>query len=221
MLDYDKLNSYKDYVIQITNSRSGEMITGLYDDEELSYGTNIELGSSSFGGFTDEAMSGAAGQLAEKFLGRFSGLAGSAKNMIQGNLKSINSTIKGYEGSGDNSFSLSFHIFPGGESYNSILNKIYKYTQPDTDDTNFMRSHLYSIQDAASLLTNDNAFKGQLLHVSIGDWFFATGLFCNGINHSFSKFVDENGAPIYMAVNIGFVSYRTLTAAELASWIRK
>lgn len=216
MLNFDSLpDGYEDYLVQIRNSKTGESIEGLLDNEDLSYSTSAQISGSflaaSLEGFTKGVASAAAGKVAGD-LGR---------NAVDSNYKTIASTYKTYDGAGDVGFNINMHIFPRNEKYSDILTKIHKFTQPNTEGSVFLHSHLYSPDDAKKLLTADDPFKGNLIHVSIGNWFLATGLFCNSNGHSFSKFVDESGKPLFMQWSASFEPYKVLTAAELASWHRK
>lgn len=215
MLDFDKLGEYTDYLVIIKNSKTGESIQGLIDNEDLSYSTNAEIGGSFVGGSMDGFARGAASEVAGRVGGDL------AKNAVSQNYKTISSTYKAYEGAGETGFSIQMHVFGNTETYNSILQKVHKYTQPDTSDSQFLHSYLYDKTDTAKLLTGEDPFKGNLIHVSIGEWFLATGLFCTGVGHSFSKYVDTTGKPLYLILNLSFIPYKLLNAEELAGWIRK
>lgn len=216
MLNFDSLpEGFNDYLVQIKNTKTGEIIQGLLDNEDLSYSTSAEISGSflagSAEGFTKGLATAAAGKIAGD-LGR---------SAVESNYKTMASTYKTYESAGETGFSVNMHIFPRTEKYNDILFRMHKLTQPNTENSVFLHSHLYSPTDASKLLTAEDPFKGNLIHVSIGDWFLATGLFCTGANFSFSKYVDEDGKPLFMVYSASFVPYKLLTAAELSSWHRK
>ena len=217
MLDFDKLEEYQDYLVQIRNTKTGELIEGLLDNEDFSYTTSAELGTNFMAQSIEDVTRGGAQAIA----GRIPGVGDYARSAIGQNYKTIRSTYKAYEGASDTPFSLQLHIFANKKSYNQSLQILHKFTQPDTEDSKYMHSYLYDKSEAASMLTGEDPFSGNLIHVSIGDWFFATGLFCTGIDYSFSKYVDTEGKPIYLVVNLGFVPYKVLNAQELASWIRR
>lgn len=213
-LKYDSLNEYSDYLVQVINSKTQEVIEGLLDNEDLSYLTGAQFGASSLGGVSD-FLKGAA----QAGAGRVGGELG--KNAVANNFTTVLSTFKGYEGSSDTGFNISMHIFPGSSTYQSILTKIHKLTQPETENSQFLHSYLYGVDDASKLTESVDPFKGGLIHVSIGDWFLATGMFCTSSNISLSKYVDTTGKPIYMVWSAEFVPYKVLNATELASWVRK
>lgn len=217
MLNFDKLDDYQDYLVQVRNTKTGEVLEGLLDNDELSYTTSADIGSNFLAGYVEDMMRGAAQGLTSKL----PVVGGLARDAVKQNYKTVKSTYKAYEGASATSFSVSFHLFAKNESYNSILQKLHKLTQPDTEDSEFMHSYLYNPTDSAALLIGGDPFAGNLIHVSIGDWFLATGLFCNSVSHSFSKYVDTEGKPIYLSVTLGFEPYKVLNATELASWVKR
>lgn len=214
-LKYDKLKEYPDYLVHIRNSKSGEVIEGLIDNEDFSYSTAATIDSSYIAataeGFTKGLVTAAAGRAAGDI----------GKNAVESNYKTVASTYKSFSGASDSPISITMHIFPGDNSYSSILEKIFKFTQPNTENNFLLNSYLYSPEDAAKLLKAEDPFKGQLIHVSIGKWFLATGMFCTGSSHSFSKYVDTYGKPLYMIWSSTFIPYKLLNAKELAAWHKK
>ena len=216
MLDFDKLAEYRDYLVTITNSKTGEVITGLIDNDGLTYSTGAALGESAAANGIKGAGLGLV-QGAANSLG-----AGGIVSAIRGaSYSNVSTTIKAYEGSDETPFNISMHVFATDETYNDILNKVLKFTQPNINGAGLMMSYLYDESDVAGIATNYDIFKEQLIRVTIGEYFFAAGLFCTGINHRFSQYVDEEGKPLYLQLDFSFVSYRMLNAEELAGWIRK
>ena len=215
MLFYDQIDQFNDYMLVIKNTKTGDTITGLIDNEDFSYSMSASLG----GGSLASNLEGGARGLAKSVAGKIAGDFG--KSFVDSNFKTVLSTYKGYEDSGDISFSVSMHIFPNklhNGSYNSIIEKIAKLTQPNTEDGKFLKSYLYDPLETTKLAAGVDPFKGQLVHVSIGSWFLATGLFCTGSDPVQSKFVDEDGKPLYMEWTATFTPYKVLNAKEVASW---
>lgn len=215
MLNYDSLKQYQDYLVQVINTKTGDVLEGLLDNNDLSYTNSADIGGSFIAGSAEGLTKGIAVAGARKVAGDLGASA------VESNYKTIASTYKSYEGASDTGFSISMHIFPKSESYTSIMSKIAKLTQPDTEDSVFLHSYLYNSDDAKKLLSGVDPFKGNLIHVSIGDWFLATGLFCSSSSHSFTKYVDTNGKPLYMVWDVSFIPYKLLNATELSSWHRK
>lgn len=233
MLNFEKLAEYDDYIVQVVNSKTGDVITGLYADDSFSFSSGANIGGDFVAGAIEGGIKGAlnggadaAGAALNKKFGGQTGsvLAGVAKDAINANYKTLLSTFQGYDGSSYNPFEVRLIIFPKvGETYSDLIYKLAKFTQPNTeaDGSVILQSYLYDKIDSLETLTAKDPFKGNLLHVSIGDWFFATGLFCSGISFTLSKFVDEDRKPIYLSVGISFIPYRVLNAKELSSWMRK
>lgn len=214
MLLYDTLDQFPDYLVQVINSHTGDTISGLIDNEEFTYTLGANVSGSLAAGGLEAGVKGVASAVAQRALG------GMGKTIIN-NFKTSLSTYKSYEDSQDSNFSISMHIFPGksgnGE-YPSIVEGIAKLTQPNTEDSRFLQSYLYDPADIKKLATAEDPFKGKLIHVSIGNWFLATGLFCVSAPPSFSKFVDVEGKPLYMRWDATFTPYKTLNAKEIAAW---
>jgi hypothetical protein len=223
MLDFDKIDEYSDYKVMVRNTKTGEVIAGLLDNEGFSYSTVAILGGGAIAGEIEDFTKGVASRAAGDLAGKATGgkLGGFASGFVNQNYKTIASTFKGYTSAGDSPINLQIHVFARSNSYNYLLNILHKFTQPNTENDVLIKSYLYDPIDTASLLTLDDPFKGQLLHVSIGEWFFATGMMCTGVDFAFSKYIDEENKPIYLQVNIGLVPYKLLNAKELSSWVRK
>lgn len=224
-LDFDKLKEYDDYLVIVKNSKTGEHIQGLIDNDGFSYSAGAELAGSAIGGAITDVTSGAMNKANDQISGGLGGangrVAGAVGGFLKDNYKNIISTYKGYDGASDNGFSIQLHIFPGQSGYKETLLKVAKFTQPDTSNGGIIQSHLYSSAETLEMLAASDPFKGALIHVSIGDWFLATGLFCSGVDYNFSKYVDEKKRPMYLIMNLTFTTYKVLTAEELAGWIRK
>lgn len=215
MLFYDSLDQFSDYMVQVKNTKTGEVIKGLIDNDDLSYSMGANLGGSQMAGMAEGGLKG----LAKSFAGKVAGDVG--KSMIDNNFKTVLSTYKGYEDSSETSFPISMHLFPnksGNGSYPDMIEIIAKLTQPNTEDSKFLQSYLYDPNDTKSLALGSDPFKGQLIHVSIGDWFLATGLFCTSSNPKMTKFVDTDGKPLYAEWDATFTPYKILNAGEISSW---
>lgn len=215
----DEIENYKDYVVLITNSKANIRLMGLIDDEEFSYSSGANWGSSGAAGAIEGAVNGAASNIAKKWAGEAAG------NYVSNELKTILSTYKGYEGEAGVPLSVSMHLFPnrfGNGSYKDMELQLAKLTQPDTDNAlGTLKSYLYDAVDTGTIAIGNDPFKNQLVHVSIGEWFLATGLTCDNVGRSYSKYVDDTGKPISLVVSFSFSPYKSLDAIELSSWIRK
>ena len=156
----------------------------------------------------------------------------------------LNSTVSTYGSSGASGFSISCNIIPGqlGMKYDlkDIVKNITALTQPNiysksatgstgklsvfgytpnitaTASATSLTSNLYSVKDKARLLADPYAFDGKLIHVKIGDWFEASGLYCTSAGITNSTILDENGMPLYIKVEFSFQSYRVLSAEEIS-----
>jgi len=216
---YDKLDSYSDYLVMISCGFAGISLKGLIDDEEFSYSNGASWGNSTVASAGEGLIRGAASKFATKIFG--SGVG----NAVSQNLKTLLSTFQGYEGDSGVSFSLNMHFFPnkyGNGSYNNMELQLAKLTQPNVDGmTDILKSYLYSPKDTAKIALGSDPFKNQLVHCSIGDWFMATGLKVDNVSRSYSKYVDDKGAPLYMSVSITFSPYKSLNATELSDWIKR
>jgi len=216
----DDMEQYKDYIVLITNAKAGIRLQGLINDEELSISSGASWGSSTIAGAGEGFIKGAATKFATKFAGEAVGSA------VNNELKTVLSTFKGYEGdNGVNFPAISMNLFPnrfGNGSYSDIELMLAKLTQPDTDSfTDRLKSYLYDSSDTLKIAVGTDPFKNQLVHVSVGEWLMATGLTCDSVNRSYSKYVDDEGKPIYLQVSFNFSPYKSLNAEELSSWVQK
>lgn len=215
------LEDYPDYVVIVRNSKTGESITGLINNEEISYSTAADIGNSSFiGGAVKTAqdiVKGGASAAAEKLAGTW---GKETMDRMTATLDNIYSTLKSYEGSDASVPPVTFHVFPDATgSYKPILYLLYKLTQPNTEQGIMIRSYLYEPEDIINIDREGlDPHEGKLIHLSIGKWFLATGLFCTGISHNFSKFVNENNVPIYMEVTMQFTTHIVPNARQMADW---
>lgn len=214
---YDQLDELDDYMVTIWSRRVGTL-RGLIDTDEISYTNAANIGSSTLAGITEGFIKGAAKGMAKKVFGDL------GRSLVSDNFKTVMSTFKGYEDSSHSGFGISMHLFPnkfGNGSYKEIMDLLGRMTLPDTTEDTFLKSYLYSPEDLKALASGEDPFKGNLIHVTIGNWFHATGLFMEQGSPSFSKFVDTNGDPIYAKVDPTFTSYKVLNATEWSSWWKR
>lgn len=230
---FSNLSQFNEYLVTIQaktvgNVGAGKSVTetpvyGLLDNEEMDFTTGMNLTNSAVGD-AESFGKGAAGEV----LGRVPGVGGYAKAKLKDSFSTVASTIKSYGDSSETPFSLGFHVFKSQlgnkTTYSDIIKTLTSYTQPTVNSTGIMTSSLYDPSiikdslDPRKIGDLVDKFDQGLIHVSIGSWFAATGLFCTGVTWSMSKFVDEEGSPIYMKVNFNFVPYKTLTASEISGW---
>ena len=193
------------------------MLQGLLDNDEVSYTAAANIGGSTLAGMGEGFARGAGKAVVGKALGDF------GKNLVGETFKTVMSTFKGYEDSQPSSFPTSIHLFPNkfvNGSYNEMIEILGRMTQPNTEDNTFLKSYLYSPEDTKKLASGEDPFKGQLIHVTIGNWFLATGLFMTSGPPTMSKFVDDSKKPIYAKLDANFESYKVLNAKEWAAWWR-
>ncbi len=215
---YEELESLNDYKVTIRNSKTGEVLEGLIDNEEISYSAGANIGESTLAGLSEGFSKGVIKGVVSKALGDL------GKNIVSDNFKTVLSTFKGYEDSKPSTFSVSLHLFPNkfnNPSYKEMVEILGRMTQPNTEDGKFIRSYLYSPEDTKKLAKGEDPFEDQLIHVMIGNWFFAKGLFMTSGPITMSKYVDTSGKPIYSKVDLDFESYKVLNAREWASWWRQ
>jgi len=222
---YDNLNDeiLQDYLVTVSNSYAKIHLAGILEEDTFSISQSAQLSNSMVAQGVEGLAKGAGKALLDKV---FKG----AGNTLSG-LSSIRSTIKTYESSGEISFSLSFKIYPSKfgnpSSYKEIMRQISKLTQPElTSAGQIMVSHLYDPKMISNMLNplgdkpSYKLFDGQLVCVTIGDWFKSCGLFCTGNNVSISTRVDLEGKPLYLTWSgATFTPYRILTADDTAKMI--
>lgn len=212
------IENYPDYIVTIYNTKTAESIAGLLDNEDVSYSSSADLGNNSFIGGAADVLKGAGTQLLRKGFGDYGGdiLADRAKT-IQNKFQ----TMVSYEGGNSSVPPITFHVFPENGSYKNILRKLYKYTQPNTESDILIKSYLYDPTDVLKIDTDSgDPFEGKLLHLTIGEWFHATGLFCKNVDLRFSKYVDNNKVPIYLEVGLTFQHHIVQNAEQLVAMIR-
>lgn len=213
------LEDYKDYVVVLTNSKLKESVSGLIDDDQFSYANSAQFNNSSLVGMTEGFLRGGISQAASKVAGEI------GKSVSSSLVRTVAGTYKAYEISSDTNPSVNFHIYPTNGNYQAALGMLYRLTQPDTENSAKLASYLYDwdylkdINSDPSKLQID-PFDGKLVHLQIGEWFYADGLFVSGVGLNFSKFVDESGVPIYLQVTVGLTSHKVMNATELLRWTR-
>ncbi len=214
------MEDYKDYTVVVRISKTGDTVSGLINNEELSYATSANIGNSSLiGGLSNiasSALKGGAGALANRAGGEY---ARQKTSDALSSLDNVYSTLKSYEGGSSAPPPVTFHIFPENGSYQSALKTLYRLTQPDTEDGIMIRSYLYSEKDIADVDRDGvDPHDGKLVHLMIGNWFHATGLFVSGVSLNFSKYVDSSKVPIYAEVTISFDTHISLNAKQMLAW---
>lgn len=210
------MEDYPDYIVVLYNTKGAETVAGLLNNEEFSYQNAADVGARSLIAGITEVATGAANKLG----GKLGGAAGDwMVRKATSQFSNIYSTMKSYEGAGDTPLSVTFHAFPENGSYQGILSKLYKYTQPDTESDIIIKSYLYDPSTLVSLdrMTAD-PFDGGLIHLSIGKWFHATGLMPSGVGLTFSKYVNEDKVPIYLEVSISLVPHIVQNAKQMLGW---
>lgn len=137
---------------------------------------------------------------------------------------SIRESVKGYGVPNDISFSVSIDILLGKDGNPStvkdLMTQLNKLTLANVDNAGLYETYLYDNSMMKQLFTDYTIFDGQLIHLSIGNWFEASGLLCTSVNPSLSTITDDNGKPLFVKVDFTFESYRKLTAEELASFFK-
>ena len=221
MLYIDTMDQMDDYKVIVSAPSADISLTGLIDDDTFSYNSSADIGSSTIASAVEGATKGFTKGVAKKFPG-----GEMISNMIGDNLKSAKSTILGYDGSPNTSFSIRTHIFPnrmGNGSYKDIELQLSKLTQPNIKSlSDQLTSYLYEPSATAEFMTGGDPFKGKLISLSIGKWFSIMGdLFCDDISRNYSKWVDENHKPIYLEVTFSFKTYRVMSAEDIAGWIKQ
>jgi hypothetical protein len=207
------IDEYEDHTVIIRNSKDGSSITGLMTNESLALFTSSIISESFIASTAEGTLKGGLAAIGSK-------LGGIVRSGIDSNFKTTASTYKSYTSTSDTGFSVSFIVYLKDRSINSILNTMLKWTQPASDST-ILRSQLYDLSVLEQLLSFKDPFKGQLLHVSIGKYFLATGLFCTGLQYTVPKYVDEDGKPLYIEFTTSFLPYKLLGSEELASWFTR
>lgn len=206
---------YQDYRVTITNTYTGNAnskeLKGLLVAPELSFSPSADVG-------TEDTLIGKASEI----------IASHVSDLTRSMVKTKWGTIEGYNGAEFlPEFDISFIMFPeAGQSYHDIILNLTSYVLPITT-LGIMRPPTYDVTTFANIITNvangegPYPFDGQLIHVVIGNWFHASGLHCTSVNHEFSKYMDEDGHPMYVNVTMSFKSYRALDAEEYAQWYLK
>jgi hypothetical protein len=212
-----------DYLIFIHLKNGSEKIniTGfLSDGSKLSFNTGANFSQSGFAGMVEGFKKGAAKNAVSKIpiIGDF------LSSMVDKEYTTLAQTYKGYDTSTISGFSFSFIVIPGYNnvnSYSEIIRDLNKLVLPKVDEnTGKLLSYLYDISDTTGLSNSNDVFENALIHVSIGNWFSAAGLFCTSISHNFSNQMDENGIPLYLEVSMEFEPHRLLKPDEVASWFK-
>lgn len=223
MLYLDSMEQMDDYKVVIHSPVAGIALTGLIDNEEFSYTGSAEMGSSTIAGGVEGFTRG----VAKAVVGHVPTAGNMLKNTVSSNMKSAKSTIKGYDGASNTSFNVSMHIFPGKmgnpSSYSEIELQLDKLTQPNINSIgDQLKSYLYKPSDTLAFMHGDDPFKGKLLSLSIGKWFSVNGdLFCSSVPRSYSKWQDTSGKPIYLKADFSFITYRVMSAEDMAGWIKR
>ncbi len=219
------MEDYPDYTVVVRISKTGDYIAGLINNEEISYAGSASIGNSSAVNLIANTASGTAKGAAVAIAQRLGGNWGGQKvGEIADMVQNVYSTFKAYDGGDHAPPPVTFHVFPNAGSYLSALKTLYRLTAPNTEDGIRIKSYLYDLGDLADIdLGKDQGdpFDAGLVHLSIGKWFHATGLFCEAVNFNFSKYVDSSGVPIYMEVTISFATHKSMNAKQLLAWHTK
>jgi hypothetical protein len=206
-----------DYLVVI--SGGGVNLGGVLSTDTLS----LSMGMSATDSVATSNVEGGIRGVGKAVAGKIAGNLG--KSLVDSAPKRVGSTVKTYGETSETSFSIDIDIIPGKYnapgSYNGITNQIAKMTQPKFTSADVMVSYLYDPGVVSSLLTNPRVLDHQLLHVTIGNWFAADGLFCTSANPSYSTIIDDTGKPLFMTASFTFTPYRMLDADELSSWIKQ
>jgi len=204
-----------DYIVII--SGGGAYIGGVIDSETLSIPLGMSPSNSIAASGKEGAIKGVLKGLGKKLFG------GVAENIIDESVKRVGSTVKTYGDTNEIGISFDVKVIPGKYgapgSYNSITSSLARMTQPKFTEEDVMVSYLYDPGIVGELLTNPRALDGLLLHVSIGNWFQADGLFATSVSPSYSTIIDEMGKPLFMTISFSFQPYRQLNADEVAKWL--
>jgi len=221
MLYIDQAEHLDDYKVVIASPKAGIRLTGLLDDEEFSYSSSANLGTGSIASSVEGATKGIGKAIAGKLPG-----GQMLSNMVGDNFKTAKSTILGYDGADNSSFTVSMHFFPnklGNGSYKNIELQLSKLTQPNVKNiSDQLASYIYDPSDTAGFLTGGDPFKGKLVSLSVGNWFNIVGMLLpDSVSRNYSKFVDTKNKPIYLSASLTFKTYRVINAEEISSWILK
>lgn len=142
------------------------------------------------------------------------------KSGIDKGFKTVLSTYQTLDDVGYSDFKVDLNLFPhkfGNGSYSQILNILGRMTMMDTS-TKFMIPYLYTVDALTALAKGEDPFKAGLIHVTIGSWFHAHGLFMTDASTTVSTIVDSDGKPLFAELSCSFQSYKVLNADEYSSW---
>jgi len=207
-LDFEE--GMEDYIV-VVNSPAGTISGYMTEGSKVTLTTSSDWSPGSFTGAVDKGIQGVKNYVTKLVTGE--GLK----------TTSIGQTIKTYSSSAVGGFSVSFMCIPGKlscGSYTDEINKLSKLTLPKSNKGT-MESNLYTTSLTKQIFKGNDVFKGGLIHVSIGSYFHASGLYCTSTSYEMSEIIDDEGKPLYMNVSLSFSPYRVLTADELSSWILK
>ena len=215
----DKNEQIQDYITIIKCDYADVEIIGLLKEESFNINLSAQLSSSLVAAANESTIKGMAKAFGEKMFGN---IFKSFSDTILHDYKSAYSTVKTYESSGDIQISFSIDYIPNtlsNKSYKQIIEEVSKLTQPEIskDRYAYMHSGIYDHLAVKDFIGNYKAFDGQLISVSIGNWFKASGLFCTSAIPTFSTAFDEDGEPMFLTINFTFEPYRILTAEDIAS----
>jgi hypothetical protein len=215
---------FTDYLVHINCEYAGVKLTGVMTEETFS----LAKGMNPSGSLAASASTGTIKGFAKGTLKKFFGNMGST--LIDNGLESVTSTVKTYGSSNETSFSLTLNIYPGKfgnpSSFQEISRQISKLTQPKFLGS-LMTSYLYDNKKLEDLLNPLNVtssykiFDGDLICITIGNWFYGCGFFCTSSNENYSTIVDESGKPLALTWNATFTHYRIMDANEIANLIKK
>lgn len=178
---------------------------------EAGAGLSMSTSAQYNGDLTKEVTEGAIKTGAAKI-----GLGGIV-SAVAGSIKTKVSTRKGYlEGDGgDFSITLLFFLNVDAcgnfQSYRHLVEELSKLTLPKYIDGGIMTSHIYKSSERDS---------SQLIQVSIGKWFDATGLFCKSGSFDFSPHKDQDGKPMFLRWSGSFEYKEAPDASTVAKWYK-
>jgi len=202
------------FLVIVSAPYAGVNITGYINTESMSFPT----------GMTPDSITTMGHLLESLGWGAIKGLLKKISGSDVEREHSIRDSVKGYGVPNDISFSLSIDILLGRDgnpsSVQELMTNINKLTMANVDKAGLYGTYLYDDQMLKNLFHDYTIFDGQLIHLSIGDWFEASGLLCTSANPTLSTITDDMGVPLFVKVDFTFQPYRKLTAEEFASFFK-
>jgi len=232
---------FADYQVVLFAPTNDHYLVGIIEDSSISFAGTADYTEGSMSKLVNvskNTLSGIAGGMAGLTKGRTSNMfnrAQQALDNLAGSVKTVAETMIGYDSPSRLPINLSFKVFPhrhGNGDVKSIVEAILFFTQyKQSDVIGNIESNLYSIGDLyenskkqimeGKMGRNFDPLYNQLISFTVGDYINTDGVFfAQSAVPTIATELDDNGVPLYVQADFSLISYRILTAQEIASWLK-